>query len=224
MVQTTEKKYNDFFLRTDIMKKIALDVDGVILNFGEQYLNVAQEVLQRPLSPDFSKYKLQDFLQVSATEDTIVWNYFNEKNHWKNIVPFPNVQEALKRIIDFNYEIFIVSAINPIHETARLINLKELGLVPTQIHCVGENNAPKHEIISQIHPHIFIDDRLDHLYRSSDVEHLGWVNQNQLQSVEYTGGVFEVSSLYEWTEKHLENISQLLEKKDTVKGMSKRIF
>ena len=64
------------------MRKIVLDTDGVILNFGDNYISFAEKVLGRQLNHNATKYPLQDLLQVSKTEAEYVWSKFNSMNEW----------------------------------------------------------------------------------------------------------------------------------------------
>jgi FMN phosphatase YigB (HAD superfamily) len=201
------------------MDKIVLDVDGVILNFCKKYKEVAENFLERTLVVDTSKYNLHEFLQVTREDNHRVWNHFNQINAWQSIPALPGSEEAIEKINSLNLEVYIVSSVNPAFTDSRLKNLKALGLVPEKIFCVGDGNSHKHDYISKIKPLAFVDDRLDHLYRSLEVPHLAWVDNKQVQELDaFEGLSATVGSLNEWVDSHL--ISTLIAQSN---NQSKRI-
>jgi hypothetical protein len=186
------------------MTKLVLDGDGVLLNFSKKYLDLARIVLKKEISPDLSKYNLQEYLKINAEENKIVWDEFNNRDCWSSIEPLPGVKQAIEKLNTIGLDIFIVTSMNPIYKKSRSKNLKDIGLIPKEIFCTGEGHGHKNEIISEIRPFAFVDDRLDHLFRSRDVPHLAWVNNNQKQEIEGFNEISaEVSSLSEWVDNHL---------------------
>lgn len=188
-------------------KKIVLDVDGVILDFGSAYLKLAREVLGNHIEPNMNEYDLKDFLQVHEEDNQNVWNIFNERNIWENIPPLKGAVEAIQIMNQLPIDIYIVSSIDKSNTNARLKNLANIGLVPKEIYCVGDGNAHKHDFISQIQPIAFVDDRLDHLYRSLEIPHLVWVDNNQKQKIELFPELnIKVNSLQQWVLEHINDV------------------
>lgn len=188
------------------MKKIVLDTDGVILDFGKYYVNFAEKVLGKKLNHNNSKYPLRDLLQVSEKEANYVWEQFNKTNQWEKIPPFPDIEKAIEIIKHYGLEVYIVTSIDKEHGLARQKSLNSIGLFPKEIICVGSNHGHKNKIITEIKPIAFVDDRLDHLHRSQDVEHLVWIDQKQEQIIEFSNYHAKVDSLYEWTLNFLPGI------------------
>ncbi len=188
------------------MKKIALDTDGVILNFGDNYVNFAEKILGKKLNHNIAKYPLQDLLQVSTQEADYVWEQFNKLNEWERIPPFKDVEKAIEIINDFKLEVYIVTSIDEQHKLARKKNLNSIGLYPKEIICVGANHGHKNKVITEINPVAFADDRLDHLHRSQEVEHLVWIDQKQEQVISFDSYHARVDSLYQWTSDFLPAI------------------
>lgn len=188
------------------MKKIVLDTDGVILDFSKHYIMFAEKILGRKLNHNSSKYPLKDLLQVSDKEADYVWEQFNKTNQWEKIPPLPDIEKAIEIIKHYGLEVYIVTSIDKEHELARQRNLHSIGLFPKQIICVGANHGHKNQIITEINPIAFADDRLDHLHRSQDIKHLVWINQNQEQIIEFSNYHAKVDSLYEWTLNFLPGI------------------
>lgn len=188
------------------MKKIVLDTDGVILDFSSNYLNFAEKVLGKKLTPNSSKYTLKDFLGISEKEIKHVEYLFNKLNEWERIAPFPDTHKAIEIINEYKLEVYIVTSIDKEHKKAREKNLNNIGLFPKEIICVGSNHGHKNKVITEIQPVAFVDDRLDHLHRSKDVEHLVWVDQKQEQIVDFDSYHAKVDSLYQWTLDFLPDI------------------
>lgn len=190
-------------------KKLVLDVDGVILNFGEKYLELAREILPYPVTPNMKMYDLKDFLQISQEEEAKVWEEFCHRDYWTSINPLEGAIEAIKSINELNLDVYIVSSISSQHTQSRLKNLAKIGLIPKEIYCVGDGHAHKNEIISMIKPFAFVDDRLDHLYRSLDVPHLAWIDQNHIQVMEPFPELHtKNTSLKQWVDNYLPNLIQ----------------
>jgi soluble P-type ATPase len=194
-------------------KRIVLDVDGVILDFGNNYINFAEKLLNRKLNPNSSKYPLHELLQIDKSEADFVWSKFSETKQWEKIPPFSNVQLAINKLNKLEIDIYIVTAIDNEHKESRLKNLKKIGLIPKGIFCVGSGNQSKHHVIKDINPIAFIDDRLDHLAKSNEVEHLVWIDQKQEQTESFNNYHVKVDSLYEWTNTYLESIINNKKKK-----------
>lgn len=181
------------------MKKLVLDVDGVLLDFGKTYIEVAQELYGNKLVPNLLKYDLHDLLQITKEENDKVWDYFSQKDSFSNLSPYPGVIESIKRINQDNLEVYIVTAIDKCYESARLNNLKKIGLIPKEIYCVGGNHSSKRDVILEINPDAFVDDRLDNLFNSIEVKHKVWVDQGHTQRIERFNDIsVVVTSLYDW--------------------------
>lgn len=188
------------------MRKIVLDTDGVILDFAKHYISFAEKLLGKKLNHNNSKYPLKDLLQVSDKEADYVWDQFNKTNQWEKIPPLPNIEKAIEIIKHYGLEVYIVTSIDKEHQFSRQRNLHSIGLMPKEIICVGANHGHKNKIITEINPIAFVDDRLDHLHRSQDIEHLVWIDQKQEQIIEFSSYHAKVDSLYEWTLNFLPGI------------------
>lgn len=187
-------------------RKIVLDTDGVILNFGENYIQFAEKLLGRKLNHNISKYPLHELLQIPEKEAHYVWERFNYLNEWEKIPPLQDVEKAIEMINDYKLEVYIVTSIDNQYQQARQRNLNSIGLFPKEIICVGANHGHKNKIITDINPIAFADDRLDHLQRSKDIKHLVWIDQGQEQISDFNDYHAKVTSLYQWTSDFLPAI------------------
>lgn len=188
------------------MRKIVLDTDGVILNFAENYINFAEKLLGKKLNHNLSKYPLDQLLQVSPKEANYVWEMFNSTNQWEKIPPLKDVEKAIEIITEYKLEIYIVTSIDNNYQDSRKKNLNSIGLFPKEIICVGANHGHKNKVITDIDPIVFADDRLDHLHRSQDIEHLVFIDQGQEQIIKFNDYHAKVESLYQWTTDFLPAI------------------
>ena len=127
-------------------------------------------------------------------------------NEWEKIPAFKNIDKAIEIIKDYNLEVYVVTSIDEKYKNSRQKNLNSIGLFPKEIICVGSNHGHKNKVISEINPIAFVDDRLDHLYRSQDIEHLVWIDQGQEQMIEFTDYHVKADSLYQWTSEFLPAI------------------
>lgn len=188
------------------MNKIVLDTDGVILDFGTNYIRFAEKILGRKLNHDITKYPLKDLLQTSEKEADYVWACFNKLNEWEKIPALPNIDKAIEIINEYKLEVYIVTSIDKEHQKSRERNLNNIGLFPKEIICVGANHGHKDKVITEINPIAFADDRLDHLHRSQNIEHLVWIDQKQDQIIDFNNYHAKVDSLYQWTLDFLPDI------------------
>lgn len=196
-------------------KKIVLDVDGVLLNFIDAFEEVAHT-----LKDDFGKelqinknlYHLNHRLGITLEQENRVWQKFEELNMWEKLNPLPGVIQAIESINKAGFDIYIVTAIEEKYMESRLKNLREIGVIPKEIYCVGYNNSKK-EIVDRIKPDVFVDDRLDHLHNASSPFQLVWlqdeVEQHNIQ--EDKGVDYVVSSLKEWTDNYMHELVEKLE-------------
>jgi hypothetical protein len=88
------------------MRKIVLDTDGVILNFGDNYVSFAEKLLGRKLNHNATKYPLQDLLQVSKEEAEYVWSKFNSMNEWERIPEYEDTKHAIELINEYKLEVY----------------------------------------------------------------------------------------------------------------------
>jgi len=74
---------------------LALDVDGVILNFHDYWIQLAQERLGRVLPCQNRSYHFGKRLGLTREEYNQCWDYFREKDGWSTVPEYPGVGETL---------------------------------------------------------------------------------------------------------------------------------
>lgn len=198
------------------MKKIALDVDGVLLKFMPAFDKAAAAYLERPVilqkdedTLDF--YHLGKRVGASDSEVAEILNYMIEQRIYANLDPFEGAREAVSKIQDAGFSIYIVTALPSTAREMRLENLqKAVGLIPEDIYCVGMGKSKK-DALHDLKPDVFIDDRVDYLSCApNSVYHLALIDQKEAQKEKEFGYDAHVHSLSEWVDLHLERVTKKL--------------
>lgn len=210
-IQVVAKLHRQY--KQDILKwcmiikpNIALDVDGVLFSFDDTFQQVAQQVLDRPVSKVSNHFRLYKKFGLSLDEVDKIWQAFTEKHYYQKLEPIEGALEAAKEL-SAHYNIHIVTAVRSQHAEDRKSSLAKHGFKEEQIHAVGGGNAPKDGIISQIMPIIFVDDRLEHLHKVPFVQHRVWVRTDDEQfPIEGETVTHEVDSLRHFTDEHLRTL------------------
>lgn len=198
------------------MKKIALDVDGVLLNFTESFDKAAEIVLKRKLTihrDEFlhDHYHLAKRIDVDIDTVENILQYMLDSKMYANFTPLPGVKEALKNIKDRGYEISIVTALPESAKEMRLENLQNaLGFTPDRCFFVGMGKS-KEAALKELRPDIFVDDRIEYLANAPQVFHLVWCDQQQSQKEREFQVDVHVHSLLEWTQKYLPKVDKELD-------------
>lgn len=197
------------------MKVIALDVDGVLLNFMPAFDQAASEFLKRPINVQKNEYQMDYYhlgkrVQASDEEGAQILQHMIRTKMYERLQALEGVKEALDAIKAEDFKIIIVTALPEEAREMRLKNLKDvLGLVPDEMYCVGMGMS-KGDALKKINPDIFIDDRIDYLASASFIYHTAWVDQREEQKDQYSMVDVHVHSLKEWTEKHMPRIVKKL--------------
>lgn len=192
----------------EYQKKIVLDTDGVLVDFVQKFHMIGQEILQRELPIIKNRYDIIHKFNITRDEENLIWSEIDKKKHWDKFEPLEGVQSAVEEIKRHNFEIYIVTGIKEDYKEERLKNLANLGIVPQDIHCVGDGRSRKDFAINAINPDVFVDDRLEHLHMVPDVYHLVWIDHGEEQHPIKDKRVdVQVKSLKEWVDNHLEEVA-----------------
>ena len=198
------------------MKKLAVDVDGVLFNFMESFDKASEIVLKRPIIVHKDELQ-QDFYhlgrRVGTDEKTVmkILDYMLESGMYSELEPLPGAKEGLQKIRDAGFEISIVTALPEMARDMRLFNLKnKLDFEPDNAFFVGMGMS-KREALLKLSPDVFIDDRIDYLVSAPSIYHLVWCDQREEQSDKESLVDVHVHSLKEWTDNHLHKVSTALD-------------
>jgi 5'(3')-deoxyribonucleotidase len=197
------------------MKKIALDVDGVLLKFMPAFDKAAEIVLGRKINvhkdeDKMDHYTLANRIDSTQAEVEEILEYMQTSRMYANLEAFEGAKEAVEEIKNADYEIYIVTALPEKAKEMRLENLfKALNLVPKDIYCVGMGLS-KADALLELRPDIFIDDRVDYLVSAPFVFHLALIDLKESQKDKDGCVDVHVESLATWVKQCLPSVTAKL--------------
>lgn len=187
-------------------KKVALDTDGVLLNFIDQFAQCASQTVGRPISQQSNLYNLDSRFGLSPEEVALVWKVFGSSKQWAQLHPLDGAFDAVRQLEKAGYEIHVVTAIPEEFRDDRLGNFSKHGFTPASIHCTATGPQGKIAPLAQVDPFMYVDDRLEHLHNSLHVPVLVWIDHGEQQFPEPHGRHdVTVKSLKEWVGAFLDS-------------------
>ena len=164
---------------------LALDVDGVILNFDKFYAAFAYEKFGVTIQ-DTTAWNMTQRYGLSDIQDKEIWKMINESN-WTKLPVFEDVQQAVEIINQLclqsksNLDVIFVSSFNQQYFDGRFHDLQCAGfnLDKHQLIACGTNKS-KLDFIKAEKSYVdwFVDDRITNLHDVSPIsEHLIHVNR-----------------------------------------------
>lgn len=186
----------------DQIKRAVLDVDGVLLDCSSAFIRVASEVTGRSFPLVRNAYDFCHRYGLSEDEVQATYEAMRDDEHgWSNLAPLPGAVDAFCRLQRYGYQLHLVTAIPETLKSHRARNLARHGMRPHAIHCAGSARAGKSDIIRQIDPIMFVDDRLSHLNEADFVEHRVLVDCGIDQEGHVAcDRIVSVSSLADWVD------------------------
>lgn len=168
---------------------LALDVDGVILNFDKFYATFAYEKFGVRIQ-DKTAWNMTKRYGLSDSQDKEVWRMINESN-WTKLPVFEDVQQAVEIINQLqskqssNLEVVFVSSFNQQYFDGRFHDLQCAGfnIDKHQLIACGSNKSKLDFIKAEkSYADWFVDDRITNLYDVSPIsEHLIHVNRGYFE-------------------------------------------
>lgn len=148
---------------------IALDADGVLLDFHRGYAGAWQRAFgEHPQERDPLAYWPMDRWAVERLDDEKrAWfrRYFDEE-FWTTVPAIEGAVEACHRLHDAGHELVCVSALDLAFQSARLRNLRDHGFPIERVVATGHHEgarSPKADAIEALRPVAFVDDYLPYL-------------------------------------------------------------
>ena len=163
---------------------LALDVDGVILNFDSFYSKFAYEKFGVTIQ-DKTAWNMNQRYGLSENQDKEVWQMINESN-WTRLPIFEDVKQAVEIINQLqsksNLEVIFVSSFNQQYFDGRFHDLQCAGfnIDKHQLIACGTGNKSKLDFIKaeKSYADWFVDDRITNLHDVASIsEHLIHVNR-----------------------------------------------
>lgn len=154
---------------------LALDVDGVILNFDDFYAKVAYEKFGEIATiKDKKAWNMNQRYGLSDSQDKEVWRMINESS-WTGLSMFDDTKQAVKIINQLqsksDLEVIFVSSFNQKYFDGRFHDLQCAGfnLDKHQLIACGTGNKSKLDFIKTEKIDWFVDDRVTNLYDVSPI-------------------------------------------------------
>ena len=162
---------------------LALDVDGVILNFDSFYSKFAYEKFGARIQ-DKTAWNMTQRYGLSENQDKEVWQMINESN-WTRLPIFEDVKQAVEIINQLqskhssNLEVIFVSSFNQQYFDGRFDDLKCAGFNIDKHQLIAcSTNKSKLDFIKAERIDWFVDDRITNLHDVASIsEHLIHVNR-----------------------------------------------
>ena len=148
---------------------LALDGDGVLLDYLEAYAGAWHEVFgARPTVRDPLGYGPLERWEVPVldAEELARFRQHFGSNFWSSVPGIPGALEACVRLNDAGFEVVCVTALDQAFEGSRLKNLRALGYPIERVYATphdGGIRSPKADILATLQPVAFVDDYLPYL-------------------------------------------------------------
>lgn len=184
---------------------VVFDCDGVVLGFDDHFPQVAQHALglDAPLVRATNEYTLDLRYGITKAQMELVLDaYMTHPLGWAGLPLLEGAADVIAEIRDRGHPIHMVTGIDERMKELRLDNLKAHGIEVDSIHCVGMGHSSKADIIRQINPIVFVDDRLRLLVESSFVPHRVFIDHGDAQDGLVPGTDIHIcKSLHQWYEQ-----------------------
>lgn len=149
--------------------RIALDADGVLLDFNLGYAGAWERAFGHyPQEADPQAYHPFDRWQVPRLDDTgrAHFRLHFDDDFWSTLPPIEGAVQACERLHAAGFELVCVSALSQRFEARRLRNLRDLGFPIDRVLATGNvagGRSPKALAIDALQPLAFVDDYLPYL-------------------------------------------------------------
>ncbi len=149
--------------------RIALDADGVLLDFHLGYASAWQRAFGVvPAERDALAYWPMDRWDVERLDEArrVQFRAAFDEQFWTTVPAIAGAVEACHRLHDAGFELICVSALDLEYEAARLRNLRALGFPIERVIATGNaagERSPKADAIAALQPVAFVDDYLPYL-------------------------------------------------------------
>lgn len=148
---------------------IALDADGVLLDFHAGYASAWQRAFGvRPVERDPQAYWPIDRWAVERLDEARRAHFRRhfDETFWTTVPAIDGAVDACHRLHDAGFDLVCVSALESEFEAARLCNLRQHGFPIERVVATGNaagQRSPKADAIAELDPEAFVDDYLPYL-------------------------------------------------------------
>jgi phosphoglycolate phosphatase-like HAD superfamily hydrolase len=148
---------------------IALDADGVLLDFHLGYASAWQRAFGHPPAErDPLAYWPMDRWAVERLDAVkrVQFRAAFDEQFWATVPAIAGAIDACHRLHDAGFELVCVSALELEFEAARLRNLRDLGFPIERVIATGNaagERSPKADTIEALQPIAFVDDYIPYM-------------------------------------------------------------
>lgn len=145
---------------------IALDADGVLLDYGLAYAHAWRRAFgEHPRERDPGAYWPIDRWEVEhlAGERLDIFRRVFDDEFWGSIPSVAGAAEACHLLVDAGFELVCVTALRQEFRAARERNLRLHGFPIELVHATPQDSgslSPKAEVLTALRPAAFVDDYL----------------------------------------------------------------
>ncbi len=165
---------------------VALDIDGILLDFEGHWTNCARRILDWPdLKKLNEAYHLHDRYGISKADAHRVWDRFHHKVEWANVPLYDHARDLVYALEDMGCQVWAVTSIRAEFHQARVDSL--CGLLPAgRVICVNPHHAPteKGAALRRIDAVAFLDDLPDNANAALSVVRLSVLLDRCYQGLE----------------------------------------
>lgn len=162
-----------------MQKIIALDCDGVLLNYIDKYKSIYEEMFNTEISVVNPRSFTADVhLGIDWTgrekEQCDFYELFAQKG-WKSMKALPGAVQATEHMRDLGYKVVVVTSMPEEKALDRASNLKDVGIYFNDVIACGCHSKTrpglnlKESHLKKLKPEYFADDLLSNFYNVSDI-------------------------------------------------------
>lgn len=181
---------------------IALDADGVLLDYNLAYAKVWHKVFGvYPEERDPGAYWAADRWAVERIEGEMLTRLRAGFDHdfWSSVPAIESALEACFALHDAGHTLVCVSALQPQFEKARLRNLRNLGFPIEKVFATGNEalpRSPKAAAVSEVEAVALVDDYLPYLMGLRPGVHTALITRQTSRSPNVGPALSAVSSTH----------------------------
>lgn len=164
-VENNEVKFCGGAVQQKDKDVIALDVDGVLLDYAQGYAQVWAQTFNEPVAlvNPTAYWPMERYgLRYLTGQDLKKFNSNFDNEFWSSLPALPGAVEAVKNLKEMGFKVVCVSALRECFANARLDNLKKHGFLIDDLIATGgmqeEHLSPKASVLSKINAKVFVDD------------------------------------------------------------------
>lgn len=165
VVQKIENGHQGENVFSKVGDVIALDVDGVLLDYAHGYSRVWEQTFNEKVSlvNPGAYWPMERYgLRFLKGQDLKRFNSNFDHEFWSSLPALPGAVDAVKSLKEYGFRVVCVSALKEEFANARAENLRKHGFLIDELIATGgmqeEHQSPKALALSKINAKVFVDD------------------------------------------------------------------